>query len=73
MFLLCGGLEGSSPPTNTCNTCIYLCSLPAAVKKVLHPIITCALTANLGVFALGVTTGKGFEATLSECSLHQIL
>ncbi|KAG0560853.1 hypothetical protein M758_9G019100 [Ceratodon purpureus] len=39
-------------------------SLPAAVKKVFHPIITCALTADLGAYALGMATGKGFEATL---------
>lgn len=48
-----------------------MCSLPAAVKKVFHPIITCALTADLGAYALGVATGKGFENTLSKCSSLQ--
>ena len=45
------------------------CSLPAQVKKVLHPIITCAVTADAAAYALGVATGKGFETTLGVCSL----
>lgn len=48
---------------------LYACSLPAQVKKVLHPIITCAVTADTAAYVLGVVTGKGFEATLGVCSL----
>lgn len=46
-----------------------MCSLPAQVKKVFHPIITCAVTADLAAYALGVASGKGFEKTLGVCSL----
>lgn len=48
---------------------LYECSLPAQVKKVLHPIITCAVTADAAAYALGIATGKSFETTLGACSL----
>lgn len=39
-------------------------SFPEAAKKVFHPIIVCAVTADIGAYALGMATGKGFEPTL---------
>ncbi|GLJ46637.1 hypothetical protein SUGI_0982720 [Cryptomeria japonica] len=36
----------------------------SSAKKLLHPIITCALSADLAVFAFGAITGSGFESTL---------
>jgi len=40
------------------------CRLPADAKKVLHPIISCAITANLAAIALGFATHTGFKSTL---------
>lgn len=37
---------------------------PPTTKKLLHPIITCALSAELAAFACGTFTGLGFESTL---------
>lgn len=37
---------------------------PPTAKKLLHPIITCALSAVLAAFACGTSTGLGFESTL---------
>lgn len=37
---------------------------PPSTKKLLHPIITCALSADLAAFACGTFTGLGFESTL---------
>lgn len=37
---------------------------PPTAKKLLHPIITCALSADLAAFACGTFTGLGFESTL---------
>lgn len=37
---------------------------PPTAKKLLHPIITCALSADLAAFACGTSTGLGFESTL---------
>lgn len=33
-----------------------------------HPILAIVLSAELGAYALGVATGKGFEATLGVFS-----
>lgn len=52
---------------------VYACSLPADAKKVLHPIITCAFTADLAAYALGLATGKGFEAALGGSSFFHAL
>ncbi|CAK9261328.1 unnamed protein product [Sphagnum jensenii] len=38
--------------------------LPADAKKVLHPIISCAITANLAAIALGFATHTGYKSTL---------
>lgn len=38
--------------------------LPSSTKKLLHPIIACALSAVLAAFACGTFTGLGFESTL---------
>ncbi|KAH8940771.1 hypothetical protein BDL97_14G002300 [Sphagnum fallax] len=40
--------------------------LPADAKKVLHPIISCAITANLAAIALGFATHTGFKSTLGR-------
>lgn len=50
---------------------MYSRSFPEAAKKVFHPIIVCAVTADIGAYALGMATGKGFEPTLGMCSLNQ--
>ncbi|KAH9299765.1 hypothetical protein KI387_031447, partial [Taxus chinensis] len=39
---------------------------PPRAKQVLHPIIACALSADLAVFAFGTFTGLGFESTLGS-------
>lgn len=41
-------------------------SLPADFKKICHPIITCAVTADLAAFIYGKVTGVGFEGALSN-------
>eukprot|EP00250_Pteridium_aquilinum_P011578 c20165_g1_i1 orf=145-1674(+) len=38
--------------------------LPPAVKKVFHPIIACAVSADLAAFAYGFFSGLGFESAL---------
>ncbi|KAJ7556960.1 hypothetical protein O6H91_05G106000 [Diphasiastrum complanatum] len=43
---------------------IFGSRLPEGTKKVLHPIITCALVADLAAFILGLSTGSGFERAL---------
>ena len=52
---------------------VYACRLPADAKKVLHPIITCAITADLAAYALGLATSKGFEAALGGSSFFHAL
>uniref|UniRef100_A0A0C9RKP5 TSA: Wollemia nobilis Ref_Wollemi_Transcript_13422_1888 transcribed RNA sequence n=1 Tax=Wollemia nobilis TaxID=56998 RepID=A0A0C9RKP5_9CONI len=39
---------------------------PPSAKKLLHPIITCALSAVLASFAFGTITGLGFETVLGS-------
>ena len=39
-------------------------SLPSAVTKLLHPMVTTALVANLGALILGHVTGAGYVGTL---------
>ncbi|KAK9823111.1 hypothetical protein WJX72_000351 [[Myrmecia] bisecta] len=39
-------------------------ALPRGVQQVMHPLITCALVANLAAAALGAITGQGYEAAL---------
>eukprot|EP00252_Welwitschia_mirabilis_P019630 TRINITY_DN459_c0_g1_i2.p1 TRINITY_DN459_c0_g1~~TRINITY_DN459_c0_g1_i2.p1 ORF type:complete len:489 (-),score=56.99 TRINITY_DN459_c0_g1_i2:550-2016(-) len=39
---------------------------PPTAKKLLHPIITCALSADLAAFAYGSFSGIGFKATLGS-------
>ena len=38
--------------------------LPSGVKLVLHPIISCALSANLAAVAYGYLSGSGVDAAL---------
>lgn len=38
--------------------------LPSGVKKVLHPIISCALSADLAAVAYGYISGSGVDAVL---------
>ncbi|PWZ56639.1 Plastidal glycolate/glycerate translocator 1, chloroplastic [Zea mays] len=40
--------------------------LPSGVKKVLHPIITCALSADLAAVAYGYLSGSGLDAVLGD-------
>ncbi|KAG0550009.1 hypothetical protein BDA96_01G303100 [Sorghum bicolor] len=40
--------------------------LPAGVKKVLHPVISCALSADLAAAAYGYLSGSGFDAVLGD-------
>ncbi|KAG2550201.1 plastidal glycolate/glycerate translocator 1, chloroplastic-like [Panicum virgatum] len=40
--------------------------LPAGVKKVLHPIISCALSADLAAVAYGYLSGSGLDAVLGN-------
>ncbi|CAD6212214.1 unnamed protein product [Miscanthus lutarioriparius] len=40
--------------------------LPAGVKKVLHPIISCALSADLAAVAYGYLSGSGLDAVLGD-------
>jgi hypothetical protein len=40
--------------------------LPAGVKKVLHPVISCALSADLAAAAYGYLSGSGFDAVLGS-------
>ncbi|XP_002982386.2 plastidal glycolate/glycerate translocator 1, chloroplastic isoform X1 [Selaginella moellendorffii] len=39
-------------------------SFPADLKKVLHPIVCCAIAADLAAFLLGLFTQRGFESIL---------
>eukprot|EP00959_Pyramimonas_sp_CCMP1952_P010208 213680-Pyramimonas_sp.AAC.1 len=39
-------------------------AMPADVKKVLHPLITCFLVADLCAMLFGVASGVGFVAVL---------
>jgi hypothetical protein len=41
-------------------------SLPEKATNVFHPILAIVLSAELGVYALSMATGKGFEATLGD-------
>ncbi|BBN19612.1 hypothetical protein MPTK1_8g12090 [Marchantia polymorpha subsp. ruderalis] len=43
---------------------VFGTSLPADFKKICHPIITCAVTADLAAFIYGKVTGVGFEGAL---------
>jgi hypothetical protein len=38
--------------------------LPAGVKKVLHPIISCGLSADLAAVAYSYVSGSGLDAVL---------
>lgn len=38
--------------------------LPAPVRKVVHPIITCGLVGNLGVALQGAMAGSGYEESV---------
>ncbi|XP_066375938.1 plastidal glycolate/glycerate translocator 1, chloroplastic-like [Miscanthus floridulus] len=40
--------------------------LPAGVKKVLHPVISCALSADLAAAAYAYLSGSGFDAVLGD-------
>lgn len=40
--------------------------LPSGVKKVLHPIISCALSADLAAVAYGYLSGSGLDAVLGD-------
>ncbi|CAL4932493.1 unnamed protein product [Urochloa decumbens] len=40
--------------------------LPAGVRKVLHPIISCALSADLAAVAYGYLSGSGIDAVLGD-------
>ena len=40
--------------------------LPAGVKKVLHPVISCALSADLAAVAYGYLSGSGLDAVLGS-------
>ncbi|CAN6305732.1 unnamed protein product [Urochloa humidicola] len=40
--------------------------LPAGVRKVLHPIIACALSADLAAVAYGYLSGSGLDAVLGD-------
>ncbi|KAM3402996.1 hypothetical protein ACQJBY_006653 [Aegilops geniculata] len=40
--------------------------LPAGIKKLLHPIICCALSANLSAVAYGYLSGSGIDAALGD-------
>ncbi|KAG0533790.1 hypothetical protein BDA96_04G223200 [Sorghum bicolor] len=40
--------------------------LPSGVKKVLHPIICCALSADLAAVAYGYLSGSGLDAVLGD-------
>nr|CAB3500035.1 unnamed protein product [Digitaria exilis] len=40
--------------------------LPAGVRKVLHPIISCALSADLAAVAYGYLSGSGLDAVLGD-------
>jgi len=40
--------------------------LPAGVKKVLHPIISSALSADLAAVAYGYLSGSGLDAVLGS-------
>ncbi|KAL2608846.1 hypothetical protein R1flu_027419 [Riccia fluitans] len=43
---------------------VFGTKLPATLRKIFHPIITCALFANIGAYIYGKVTGFGFEAAL---------
>jgi hypothetical protein len=49
-------------------TYLYTRSLPEKATNVFHPILAIVLSAELGVYALSMATGKGFEATLGAFS-----
>jgi hypothetical protein len=38
--------------------------LPSGIKTVLHPIISCALSANFSAVAYGYLSGSGMDAAL---------
>jgi hypothetical protein len=40
--------------------------LPAGVKKVLHPIISCALSADMAAVAYNYVSGSGLDAVLGS-------
>ncbi|KAF6995173.1 hypothetical protein CFC21_011723 [Triticum aestivum] len=40
--------------------------LPSGIKKLLHPIICCALSANLSAVAYGYLSGSGIDAALGD-------
>ncbi|CAM6126433.1 unnamed protein product [Calypogeia fissa] len=39
-------------------------NLPAGIKKIFHPIITCAITADVAAFVFGYVSKTGFEGAL---------
>jgi Na+/citrate or Na+/malate symporter len=41
-------------------------TLPVGLKRVVHPIIGCALLANAGAAVWGLVTGKGYEEVLKS-------
>ena len=52
-------------------------AIPSAISTVLHPLVTCALVANLGAFAYSAVSGLSFDsvakAYLSKVRLPEIL
>lgn len=44
----------------------YILRLPAAVKKVFHPIICCAVSADLAAIAFGYLSKSGLDPVLGE-------
>ena len=52
-------------------------AVPSAVSTVLHPLVTCALVANLGAFAYSVVSGLTFDsiakAYLAKVCPHVII
>ncbi|KAF9617409.1 hypothetical protein IFM89_036330 [Coptis chinensis] len=44
---------------------ILICRLPSNVKKVLHPIISCTLSADLAAFAYGYFSQSGMDSVLA--------
>uniref|UniRef100_A0A0D9Y9G2 LrgB-like family protein n=1 Tax=Oryza glumipatula TaxID=40148 RepID=A0A0D9Y9G2_9ORYZ len=45
---------------------VFVASLPSGVKKVLHPIICCALSADLAAIAYGYLSRSGVDAVLGD-------
>lgn len=52
--------------SGVCIQKVYIRRLPLAVKKVFHPIICCAVSADLAAIAFGCLSRSGVDPVLGE-------